>query len=185
MAGSLLGRLVVASPKLVDPNFFRTVVCICAHDDSGTMGVVLNRPMDGVDLLEQLPQWAPHFAPPAVAFQGGPVEPVIAIGLARLNAPTRHEGWTAFAGNLGILDLRLSPSELGSGLEETRVFVGYTGWGAGQLEAEIAEGAWFVVDAEAGDAFTPDPESLYREVLRRQGGQLAMFAYFPPDATQN
>jgi putative transcriptional regulator len=80
--------------------------------------------------------------------------------------------------------LRTSPREL-PGLEAARVFVGYTGWGAGQLESEIEEGAWFVVDVKETDPFTANPDTLYREVLQRQGGQLAMFAYFPPDASQN
>jgi putative transcriptional regulator len=183
MAESLLGRLLVSSPKLVDPNFFRTVVCICAHSEGGAMGVVLNRPMTA-ELGAQLPEWAPELAQPAVAFAGGPVDREIAIGVARLRDPRDHPGWTSFCGRLGILDLRTSPREL-PGLEAARVFVGYTGWGAGQLESEIEEGAWFVVDVKETDPFTANPDTLYREVLQRQGGQLAMFAYFPPDASQN
>ena len=66
-----------------------------------------------------------------------------------------------------------------------RVFAGYSGWGGGQLEAEITAGAWFVVDAEPTDALTDDPEELWREVLRRQGGRLAMFATCPADPSQN
>ena len=54
-----------------------------------------------------------------------------------------------------------------------RVFAGYAGWGSGQLEGEIGEGAWYVVDAEPADAFTDDPEHLWRDVLARQPGELA------------
>lgn len=183
MADSLLGRLLVATPKLVDPNFFRTVVCICAHSETGAMGVVLNRPMTA-ELDHQLPEWAPLLAQPPVAFAGGPVDPSIAIGIARLHDPQQYPGWTRFSGRLGTLDLRTPPTDL-PGLEAARVFIGYTGWGAGQVESEIEDGAWFVIDARETDPFTAEPESLFREVLKRQGGQLAMFAYFPPDATQN
>ena len=65
------------------------------------------------------------------------------------------------------------------GIDAVRLFAGYAGWGGGQLEGEIAEGAWFVVDADPGDALTADPDSLWEDVLRRQGGRLAMFALCP------
>ena len=70
-------------------------------------------------------------------------------------------------------------------LSGLRIFAGYAGWGEGQLEEEIAEGAWYVVDGEARDAFTDEPELLWRTVLRRQGGDLAMVATFPEDPSLN
>ena len=66
-----------------------------------------------------------------------------------------------------------------------RVYAGYAGWTAGQLEDEIAAGAWVVVDAAPGDIMTEDPEGLWPEVLRRQGGGLAAVATFPDDPTLN
>jgi putative transcriptional regulator len=66
-----------------------------------------------------------------------------------------------------------------------RIFAGYAGWAAGQLEAEVSEGSWYVVDGEARDAFVDDPASLWRDVLRRQGGGLAYVASFPPDPSLN
>ena len=66
-----------------------------------------------------------------------------------------------------------------------RVFAGYAGWGAGQLEAELADGAWYVVESEPGDVSSPTPETLWRSVLRRQRSELAMVATYPDDATLN
>lgn len=184
MADSLAGRLLVASPKLVDPNFARSVVCLCAHDAGGALGVVLNRPLAGVDIAEHLPEWRAVLGSPPTAFAGGPVEPSAALALGRLRTGTPETGWTPVTSRLGLVDLRSVPDDLRE-LEEVRVFLGYAGWGAGQLEAEIAEEAWFVIPAAESDPFTREPASLWRDVLRRQGGQLAMFAYFPPEPGLN
>jgi putative transcriptional regulator len=66
-----------------------------------------------------------------------------------------------------------------------RVFSGYAGWGRGQLEAEIGEQAWFVLDAVADDVFTADPEGLWSAVLRRQGGRFRLMSTYPPDPDLN
>jgi putative transcriptional regulator len=66
-----------------------------------------------------------------------------------------------------------------------RVFAGYSGWGTGQLEQEIEEGSWFVLDALPGDAFVDRPDDLWPMVLRRQGGMMAAVAHFPPDVSLN
>jgi putative transcriptional regulator len=125
-----------------------------------------------------------------VVFVGGPVRPGAAICLARV--PARHEqagsdsdGWTQLVGELGTLDLEQDPDHLSMGVEAIRVFAGYAGWGPGQLEREIEAGAWFVVPAEPADVMSDDPEQLWKRVLRRQGGQLAVVAAFPSDPSQN
>ena len=89
------------------------------------------------------------------------------------------------AGPVGTVDLSRGPAAVSDDLDMIRVFAGYSGWGAGQLEAEIATGAWFVFDALPGDAFFQRPEELWSMVLRRQGGMLAAVAHFPPDPTLN
>jgi len=66
-----------------------------------------------------------------------------------------------------------------------RIFAGYAGWSAGQLEGEIAEGAWYVLEAEPRDPFSDHPERLWREVLRRQRGELAFVANYPDDVSMN
>jgi putative transcriptional regulator len=84
---------------------------------------------------------------------------------------------------VGTLDLDGDPD--GLALAGARIFAGYAGWGSGQLEAEIATGSWYVLEAVPGDAFTEAPERLWRTVLRRQGGTLAMVSLFPDDPTMN
>src|SRR5690606_2022779 len=78
----LAGKLLVATPRLQDPNFVRTVVLMLMHDEQGALGVVLNRKLD-LDVEQVLPAWAPHVAPPAQLFLGGPVEPTAAVAVAR------------------------------------------------------------------------------------------------------
>jgi putative transcriptional regulator len=84
-------------------------------------------------------------------------------------------------GDIGVADLTGQPDCV----DAVRVFAGYSGWGAGQLEVEIGAGAWFVVDALPADTLTEDPEDLWRMVLRRQSGRLAIFAACPDDPTLN
>jgi putative transcriptional regulator len=185
MGESLTGRLLVASPKLVDPNFARTVVFICSHHDEGAFGVVLNRPVEELEIGAHLPQWEPFLAPPRVAFAGGPVEKSMAIGLGGTDAGAPGAGWTPIDSGIGLVELGRSPGDLDTEPAHLRIFSGYSGWAAGQLEAEIAEDAWFVVEHEPGDVFTANPGSLWRDVLKRQPGRLAMFAYFPTDPASN
>jgi putative transcriptional regulator len=185
----LRGRLLVANPGLPDPNFDRTVVLILAHEDEGALGLVLNRPTE-MDVDSPLPRWEHLAADPRVVFVGGPVSPGAAICLARVPVagvfdPDVTEGWAPVTGELGTLDLEKDPEDLDISVEEIRVFAGYAGWGAGQLEEEIEAGAWFVLSAEPGDIMSCEPEMLWKRVLRRQGGDLAIIAAFPPDPNLN
>jgi len=180
----LTGRLLVASPVMRDPNFDRTVVLLLDHGDEGALGLVLNRPSDtAVD--DPLPQWGGRAADPPVVFVGGPVAKASAICLARSSDGDGSEGWQPLFGQLGTLDLALDPGDVGVPIDRLRVFAGYAGWGAGQLEGEIAAGAWFVVGAEAEDALSSDPAGLWRRILRRQRGVLASVANFPADLAVN
>jgi putative transcriptional regulator len=180
---SLKGRLLVALPVLLDPNFDRTVVLILEHGDEGALGVVLNRPGD-LRLDDPLPSWADVAAPPAVVFVGGPVGAGAAIGLGLVpGAPAERDGFVQVAGDLGTVDLGSAPLDVG--VAEVRVFAGYAGWGPGQLEDELSAGAWLVADGEPGDALSPDPSTLWRRVLRRQPGRLAWLANLAPDPSVN
>jgi putative transcriptional regulator len=178
------GSLLVATPKLVDPNFFRTVVLMCSIDPAGAMGVVLNRPLEAVDIKQHLPSWAGHMQPPATFFQGGPVEPSAGIGVGVIGEDGPPGNWREFAPGLGLVDLSGEPEEARP-LSGLRVFLGYAGWTADQLEGEVESGAWFVVDASKGDVTDDDPGTLWRRVLQRQPGNVAMFAHFPLDPRAN
>ena len=172
------GMLLVASPLLEDPNFHKTVVFLLQHDLEGAVGVVLNRPSQE-PVESHLPEWAMRLEDPPVIFVGGPVDPAVAIGVVRSDRPADP---TALRG-VGMVDLAGDPAASTPG--PVRVFSGYAGWGPGQLEAELAEGAWMVLGAYEDDVFTRDPVGLWSAVLRRQGGTVAMLATFPIDPSMN
>ncbi|MFI2366845.1 YqgE/AlgH family protein [Streptomyces sp. NPDC018833] len=181
---SLTGRLLVATPALTDPNFDRAVVLLLDHDDEGSLGVVLNRPTP-VGVGDVLEPWAALAGEPGVVFQGGPVSLDSALGVAVIPGDEGPLGWRRVYGAIGLVDLEAPPELLGSALGSLRIFAGYAGWGPGQLETELREGAWYVVESEPGDVSSPRPEKLWRAVLRRQRNELAMFATYPDDPSLN
>jgi putative transcriptional regulator len=181
---TMQGRLLVATPSLDDPNFTHTVILLLEHGDDGAVGVVLNRPT-GTDLAGALPTWSRLAAEPPVVFAGGPVAPDAAICLARPWPDETLDAYEPLFDSLGTVDLSADPDRAAAGLQGLRVFAGYAGWGAGQLEGEIDAGAWWLVDAWPDDALSPEPEELWRAVLRRQRGPLSMFANYPPNPAMN
>jgi putative transcriptional regulator len=183
--GSTKGRLLVAAPALIDPNFFRTVVLMVEHTEDGAAGVVINRPTDVELAGGPLEEWTDLAASPPLVFEGGPVSREHAICLARVYPNTALDSWQPVVGGVGVVDLGAEQHTLRTALDQVRVFSGYAGWGPGQLEAEIDEGAWFVLDADPNDALSTEPGGLWRTVLKRQGGSLALVASFPPDPNMN
>lgn len=185
MADSLAGKLLIASLRITEPTFFRTVVFVCAHDAEGALGVVINRPLKGEAVARHLPRFEPFASEPAVLFSGGPVETAAALVLGRwkpiLDIPTPN----LIVGRTGLLELSRPIEELSGSLAEVRLYAGYAGWTGGQLEAELEQESWFVVDAMEDDIFSARPETLWRDVLQRQPGRLAMFAYAPNDPGVN
>jgi putative transcriptional regulator len=166
----------VASPDLADPNFRRTVLLMIAHDAEGAVGLVLNRPTD-IPIADALPPWQDASAPPACLYIGGPVQPDAAIGLG--SGPSAATDLVL--GDLGAVDL----DGAADGHAHVRVFIGYAGWGAGQLDGEMARGDWLVVDAQVDDVLSRSPEQLWRDVLRRQRAPVSLFAHAPEDASLN
>jgi len=182
---SAAGRLLVAGPGLLDPNFYRAVVLILEHGEDGAVGVTLNRPLD-VQAAEHVPAWHKLLAAPMVVYSGGPVQREIAVGVARRPIPEGLDPeWHPVLGEVGLVDLTVEPEELG-GVTAARVFSGYAGWGPDQLEWELSEPtSWFVVDAEIADVFSDEPAGLWRQVLARQEGHLSWFADYPLDPATN
>ncbi|WP_020576059.1 YqgE/AlgH family protein [Actinopolymorpha alba] len=183
---SYTGQLLVATPALRDPNFTRTVVLILDHDGDGALGVVVNRPTE-LPVTSVLAPWNDLVCEPDVLFQGGPVATDSALALAEVPAEVDAEplGWRRLYGRLGLVDLDAPPELLAGGVRGMRVFAGYSGWSPGQLEAEVKDGGWYVVESEPGDVFTLDPPGLWRRVLRRQRDELALVATFPDDPLMN
>jgi putative transcriptional regulator len=178
------GRLLVATPLIDEPIFHRTVVLVLDHDEDGALGVVLNR-ASTVPVDEAASSWAELVSDPPVVFGGGPVEPdaVVALGLSAARVGAELGGF--LDEHVRLVDLSADPSIERLELERVRVFAGYAGWAPGQLEGEVLQDAWFVVDAQPGDVFTADPVGLWHRVLRRQPGDLALLATFPDDPTMN
>jgi putative transcriptional regulator len=163
---STAGHLLVARPAMGDPNFDQTIIFMLEHTEDGALGVVVNRPTE-TEVLEHLPALLDHVSAPTVFFVGGPVSTEHVVGVGRL-------GGTIETVDLqGLIDGEVDPPD---GL---RLFAGYSGWSAGQLEGELAGDAWFVAEAFDGDVFGPHPDRLWRDVLRRQGGAVGRLALFP------
>lgn len=184
------GQLLVAAPALLDPNFNHSVVLLLDYDDNGALGVVLNRPSP-VPVGDILPDWSPLVGEPDVLFHGGPVSTDSALAVAALprgegeHGDGEPVGWRRLFGGTGILDLDAPTELVAPAVSGLRIFAGYAGWGREQLEAEIAEGSWYVVPSMPSDLFTGDPGRLWMRVLRRQPGELAWVSTCPADPTMN
>ncbi len=179
------GDLLVASVDLADGVFDSSVVLTLDADGDGALGVILNEisqtPLDAV-----LPDWVAAVSEPRLLFHGGPVSPNGAICLASVQAPADEPpGWRRLFADVGLLHLD-TPIEIVSGAyADLRIFAGYSGWASGQLESEIAEGMWHVVPAVHEDVFGRRPLDLWRSVLRRQLGRLALFSTWSADPELN
>lgn len=185
MNTTLRGKLLVATPALTDPNFNRTVVLILEHGgDGGALGIVLNRPT-ATPIVDAIPDWAMLATAPAVLYVGGPVGIGTIIALASSRTDDPPLGTEPVSDHLVAVDLATDPESLAPAVSALRVWTGYAGWAPGQLEEEVAQEAWFVLDASDSDVTTGEPNDLWRAVLSRQPGTLAWFANFPDDPAHN
>ncbi len=178
---SLRGHLLIAGPGLVDPNFWRTVVLVGEHSEEGALGVVLNRSSE-TSVEEAVPELALLAEGMGAVHVGGPVQPSAVVVLADFAEPDDAE--SLVLDSVGFLPAEVEPESLGE-LRRARVYVGYAGWGPGQLDEELEEGSWIVEPALPDDVFTADPEGLWSAVLRRKGGPFSVLASMPPDPSQN
>ncbi|MCO6481437.1 MAG: YqgE/AlgH family protein [Flavobacteriales bacterium] len=177
------GRLLVSGPYLPDPYFHRTVILLCMHDDQGSFGLVLNRPIDmGVeDLMEDMPKLG---SPVGI---GGPVQSGNLFFLHTLGK--RIEGSLPvvdgihLGGDYGQLRRILTAApELA---KHVRFFVGYSGWGEDQLDKEIEQRAWLVHPATKQLVMGSDTQGLWAATLRAMGPAYAPLAQFPEDPQLN
>ena len=180
---STRGKLLVAAPSLVDPNFRQTVLLMLEHGSEGALGVVLNRPSE-LPVKGAIDEWAPAVSEPRVVFVGGPVSQSSVIALASVALDDVDDHWSQVVGRIGTIDLEKNPDDIG-GLDEVRIFAGYAAWAPGQLEAELAENAWFVLDHAGADPFVEDPDELWWEVFARQDGELNRLRLYPRNPTDN
>lgn len=185
---SLTGRLLVAVPRPHDRDgddlFARSVVLVLHHGDDGAQGLVLTVPLDaGVDVV--LPGWQEVVSRPDRVFHGGPVGLDRAIALANVPGHDDVLGTTRLFGALSLVDLDAPPALVAAQVAGMRIFAGSAGWDAGQLDAELAEEWWIVVEPEIGDVFDDRPETLWRRILARQSFPTNLIATFPEDPTLN
>lgn len=181
------GSLLVATARLGDPNFRRTVVYVIAHNDRGTIGIVINRPSETA-VHTVLPPWADHASRPPVVYVGGPVQTdaAMAIGVLRADAdPAALPFVEKVAGPVVLVNLDTEPEIALPHLRGIRIYAGHAGWGDGQLDAEIAEGAWTVLPAQPDDVLAGPMVDVWFRVLRRQGWPQALAAYRPIDLARN
>jgi putative transcriptional regulator len=170
------GSLLVARPLLNDPHFLRSVVFVLAHQETeGTMGVILNRAGSTLTAPYDTPlsQWIDTATGPRVDFYGGPVAPDSFLCLALEHTSPM---------GIGFVDM---VHDVPSGNSSHRVFRGYSGWGPYQLDNEITEGAWWVVESQVGDVFDLEPENLWNKILQRQDSGLRRLGNFPHDPSDN
>jgi putative transcriptional regulator len=178
---SIRGSLLVASPGLLDPNFRRTVVLVTEHTEEGAAGLVLNRPSP-VAVTSAVPQLEPVVDDDDPVWVGGPVQPEAVLVLGEFLDP--DEAAVPLFGSLGFPSLE-EPEDIVPATTRRRVFAGHAGWGAGQLEAELADEDWILEPALPDDAFTEEPGELWGDVLRRKGGVYELVARMPEDPRVN
>ena len=140
------------------------------------MGLVLNRPTATV-VGDAVPELAPIAGEGERVFVGGPVSTSSVLAVAELDDP--DDASDLLFGAVGFVQEPDVPVQRG------RIFLGYAGWGAGQLESELEEESWLVLPAEPDDLFSDDPDGLWSSVLRRQGGPYALLSLMPPDPSLN
>lgn len=164
-----VGKLLVAARGLPDPNFSDTVVLLAELTDEGAMGVIVNRTTD-VPIERFVPEMA-EGTNPQTAFVGGPVQPRGAVALLR-SSKAERDSRHVFA-DVYLVNTRETLEALiriGTGPGRFRVYLGYAGWGAGQLQDETARGSWHVLDGDAAIVFDRDPDTLWQRLIRRTGG---------------
>lgn len=182
----LSGGLLVASPALRDPNFDHTVVLMCLHNDQGAMGLVINRPapINTNQLLQQIGIESAQYADRAVMI-GGPVSIESGVLLYQpdpLERPADDEVVVAD-------DLRLCPSQerlrriaAGGRPRAFQIFLGHAGWGPGQLEREISQGAWIPARLELALIFETPVEHRWEGALHAEGVSPAGLGAFRPQS---
>jgi putative transcriptional regulator len=174
MTESLSGKLLVASPSMPD-YFHRTVILVVEHSDQGAFGLVLNRPSE-TTVGEASPELTKLVGGDHVIHVGGPVQPNAVTAVGDHSDPTAAT--KLIVGSVGMVDLDEPPK-----LHRLRVYVGYAGWAAEQLDGELEQESWIVEDAHPDDPFREG--DLWSEVLARKGGEFALLARMPPDPSVN
>ncbi len=177
------GKILISEPFLNDPNFKRTIILLTEHNEEGSVGFILNKPTELKfnDAVDGYPDFD------ALIYFGGPVQ---------INSlQFIHKAGDIIEGSIEVMpglywggsfdsvkDLleagKLKP-------EDFRFFIGYSGWGDGQLMEEIGINSWIVADTKIEDIFSEEPDNLWREILKGMGKKFAILASFPENPSVN
>lgn len=175
--------LLIAEPFLKDPNFKRTVVLLCEHQDAGSFGFVLNRHFEQT-LEDLLPDLAGMNQP---VFYGGPVQKDTLHFLHQYPSliPGGYEvaDGIFWGGDFELAVEYLRNQKIES--DKIRFFIGYSGWTGGQLEEELKEKSWLLTPAEIKLVFHRKMEEIWKDSLRNMGGEYEMMINFPVDPSLN
>ncbi|MGQ0810186.1 MAG: YqgE/AlgH family protein [Nitrospiraceae bacterium] len=179
------GVFLIAAPSLRDPNFRQTVVLLCEHGPEGALGVVVNRPT-AMHLSEALPQVPILEGQRHMLFAGGPVQTNQVMLLLRAdqfpdNSHHVFDG-VCLGGDLAILEQMMVSSKH---TEAFRAYLGYSGWGPGQLENEMQTGSWITVPADPKIVFEKDPLRIWPDIVQSLGDPYRHYADMPPDPNLN
>jgi putative transcriptional regulator len=179
------GMFLVAAPSLRDPNFRQAVVLLCEHGSEGALGVIVNRPT-AMSISEVLPQIPVLEGSKHVLYAGGPVQPNQIMLLYRgesipENAHHVFDG-VCLGGDLNLVERILTKAD---GREAFRAYLGYSGWGPGQLEGEMKTGSWILMPAHPKWVFETDPTSVWRELVWALGDPYRVYADMPFDPSCN
>jgi putative transcriptional regulator len=179
------GMFLIATPSLRDPNFRQTVILLCEHGPDGALGVVLNRPTE-MNITEVLPQMPVLEGQAHRVFCGGPVQKDSLLVLYHLNEEVEDThavlDGVYLGGNTETLKRIL---EVPAEEESFRAYMGYSGWGPGQLENEMKSGSWLTMPAKPNLVFDNDSLGLWAEILQSFGKEYSMYAHMPIDPSLN
>jgi putative transcriptional regulator len=184
------GHLLLAGPMLTEPTFAGSVIALLEHDDDGSLGVILNRPSE-VPVGNVLPGWDVAVTGEPVLFHGGPVglDSALAVGLMsqQENSVVIAAAMRLVQPGWGLVDLDSELDAVIASVRALRVYAGYSGWSAGQLSAEVNDGAWFVVECTdpLADLCSGEPSTLWSRVVARQDTELRLLVHRPEDPADN
>ena len=177
------GRLLVSEPYLADPNFERTVILLCEHNDEGSFGFVVNKP--SIIHVNEVMEGMDHVGD--VVFVGGPVQQDTLHFLHRnthIENAVKVHNEIFWGGDFENLVTQLDVAAIKSG--DIRFYLGYSGWGQGQLESELQEDSWIVCDYVTDELlFDTEPTAIWKKALESMGGRYSMYSNYPVDPRLN
>lgn len=176
------GKILISEPFLNDPNFKRTIILLTEHNEEGSVGFVLNKPTEyNINMVVDFPDFASRI------FYGGPVQvntiQFIFRGENIIEGSSEIIPGLYWGGSFEILKKLIEANEVKP--EDFRFFIGYSGWGEGQIEDEMKMNSWIIADTTIESIFSEEPDKLWRDTLKGMGKKFAILASFPENPSVN